>query len=220
MSFPDLKKQVFAEYKSPFADRPPPLKQAAAAAVAEELGMLRGDPAEKRHLEEQLIQQKERVAEMEKMLKKLKTAISTSNSVVDLKNDKIQVNETKLLAENAVLKSTNETFPENAEELFKLVSKEKAALHREREALSAERRRLETERREFDNERRILINASTGSGARALQNISPTLTMGSVIAHKVAQYMTTLDGCTKQELAEIRLGLEEMLTQKLNDLEN
>ena len=212
MSLTELQKQVFSDYRSPFDDKPPPLKQATAV-VAEELGMTRGDPAEKRHLEQQLHEQKQRVAEMEIMLKRLKEAVSTGNTVNELQMTKLRMQGNQLLEENTVLKTTNQTMPNDSEELLKMIARERAAIRKEKE-------QLEKERINFENEKRVLVNAQTGQTVKALQHVSPALTMGSVIAQKVSQYMSTLDGCSKQELKDVRLGLEEMLAQRLTDIEN
>ena len=213
MSLADLQKQVFSNYRSPFEDKPPPLKQATAVAVAEELGINRGDPAEKRHLEQQLQEQKQRVAEMEILLKRFKEALSTGATVNELQLTKMRMQENHLLEENTLLKSTNETMPTDSEELLKMISKERAAIRREKE-------QLDRDRLSFENEKQVLVHAQTSQSVKALHHVSPAMTMGSVIAQKVSQYMATLEGCGKQELKEVRLGLEEMLAQRLSDIEN
>lgn len=192
MDISELKRHAFQDYLSPFseyqADCPPPLKQR----VPE---IARGDPAEKRHLEEQLKEQKRRVEELELLMQTLKKSISTKTAVEELKN-------LQFAADSA----------NTPEDLFRIIANEKAQIRRDKEE-------IERAREHFEKEKRILMSAESAQATKVLQSMNPTLTMGAVIAQKVAQYMTTLEGCSKQELKEIRVGLEEMLIQKLNELD-
>lgn len=192
MDIAELKKRVFDDYMSPFSEYqteiPPPLKH-----LVPEIA--RGEPAEKRHLEEQLKEQKRRVAELEVLMQTLKKTLTTKTAVEELQT-------LNLSAESA----------ETPEDLFRIIAQEKAQIRRDKEE-------LDRARDQFEKDKRVLLSAESAQATRVLQSMSPTLTMGAVIAQKVAQYMTTLEGCSKQELKEIRVGLEEMLLQKLNELD-
>ena len=207
-----LKREILASYENVLPDSedgPPPLKS-----VAGELALGRGDPSERRRTESQLAELKGKNTELEKAISAMKKELENVTSVADIRITDMDKTIMGLREENARLRAAmNPEDTSHADELLRMVSREKAAVIRQKEALEAERLELETERR-------ALARLANIQAKSAMASAQSEMRMSSVIAERVKEYSKRLDGCSKTELQDIKTGLQEMLAQKLMELEN
>ena len=207
-----LKREILQSYENvlPSGLSPPPLKKA----VINEIGLSRGDPSEKRKMEAKLIESRERVSELEKAISCLKKELETVTSVADIRIRDLESSLLTIRQENSVLKaSMNPSDVTHSDDIFRMISREKDIISREKEMLEAEKASLATEKR-------ALQRSGSLKAKIAVSSFHDEMAISGVIAQRVTEYSKKLDGCTKKELSDIRVGLEEMLQQKLSELDH
>jgi hypothetical protein len=195
-------------------DSPPPLKSKGVLPVLKELCLNRGDPSSFNKLECENLKLLEQVKVLQNQLDMSKKSMQGEIDFLRIKLKESELKTKQLTEEIVVIKSVS-CSQENLKELdeiFRLIAKDRKDIEREREILEDDRASFQ---REILSYKETIENPDI---RKAVLEGSLQSANANIIAQRVREFLENVQTFDKKELGKIRIGMEEILAEKLKTL--